>query len=240
MLDTHYVNPRLAAIYDLDSGWSADRDFYLNLPTSTMRILDLGCGTGLICNAYAERGHLVTGLDPSATMLALARQKTWGNKIEWIESKAQNYQADKKFDLIIMTGHAFQVLLEEEDIKATMATMANHLAEAGKIVFESRNPRIDWSQCWNYQIDLATSEGSVCESRHFMAMKNERMSFELRYRFADETLISRSELRFWSRETIEEHLHRAGLSLLNLYGHWDCSQFQEDSSLEMIFVAGAR
>lgn len=153
MLDNHYVNPRLAAIYDLDSGWSADRDFYLNLAgPAVMRILDLGCGTGLICNAYAERGHLVTGLDPSATMLAQARQKPWGSRIEWIESRAQNYQSHKKFDLIIMTGHAFQVLLEEEDLEATMATMANHLAAAGKIVFESRNPRIDWAQRWDYEI----------------------------------------------------------------------------------------
>ena len=56
MPDTHYEHPRLAAIYDLSSGWSEDRDFYLELAGDTPSwILDLGCGTGLICRAYAKR-----------------------------------------------------------------------------------------------------------------------------------------------------------------------------------------
>ncbi len=43
----HYMHPRLAALCDLDSGWSPDRDFYLALAgPERQRILDLGCGTG--------------------------------------------------------------------------------------------------------------------------------------------------------------------------------------------------
>jgi 2-polyprenyl-3-methyl-5-hydroxy-6-metoxy-1,4-benzoquinol methylase len=50
MLDNHYIEPRLAAIYDLDSGWSIDRDFYLKLAgPQKMSVLDVGCGTGLLC-----------------------------------------------------------------------------------------------------------------------------------------------------------------------------------------------
>lgn len=119
-----YDNPRLAEIYDLDSGWSMDRDFYLSLTGSTrQKILDLGCGTGLICDAYAAKNHDVTGVDPSAAMLRVARQKPHGKKIKWIQSFAQTYHSDKFFDLIIMTGHAFQVLLEDSEIQATFAVM---------------------------------------------------------------------------------------------------------------------
>ncbi|MBX3074382.1 class I SAM-dependent methyltransferase [Candidatus Obscuribacterales bacterium] len=76
-------------------------------------ILDLGCGTGLLCNAYAERGHHVTGADPSNAMLEVARKKPFGSAIEWIQASAQSFRSSKRFDLIIMTGHAFQVLLED-------------------------------------------------------------------------------------------------------------------------------
>ena len=42
--DTHYLNPKLAAIYDIDSPWSTDRDFYLNLAgPKPIDILDLVC-----------------------------------------------------------------------------------------------------------------------------------------------------------------------------------------------------
>lgn len=48
MPDLHYEHPDLAEIYDLDSGWSVDRDFYLDLASgSPKQVLDLGCGTGL-------------------------------------------------------------------------------------------------------------------------------------------------------------------------------------------------
>jgi hypothetical protein len=54
----HDEHPRLAALYDLACGWSEDRDFYLWLAKGGAKsILDLGCGTGPICDAYAAGGH---------------------------------------------------------------------------------------------------------------------------------------------------------------------------------------
>jgi SAM-dependent methyltransferase len=38
------------------------------------RVLDLGTGTGLLARALAQRGCVVTGLDPSAALLAQARR----------------------------------------------------------------------------------------------------------------------------------------------------------------------
>ena len=150
MPDLHYEEPSLAELYDLDSGWSVDRDFYLALAgAAPQRILDLGCGTGLLCDAYAALGHSVTGADPAKAMLDVARQKPNGEKIEWVLSSAQDFRSPKRFDLIIMTGHAFQVFLEASDVLATFATMRQHLAPGGLIVFESRNPAIDWPARWN-------------------------------------------------------------------------------------------
>ena len=67
MTDLHYEHPKLVDVYDLGNGWSEDRNFYLSLAgDKPISILDLGCGTGLLSNAYAERGHMVTGADPAA------------------------------------------------------------------------------------------------------------------------------------------------------------------------------
>lgn len=237
MPDIHYENPRLAAIYDLDSGWSDDRDFYLSLAAeSPQRILDLGCGTGLLCDAYAERGHEVTGVDPSAAMLDVARRKRHGSRIEWVQSCAQTFESKKTFDLVIMTGHAFQVLLEDADVRNTFCSVKKLLNASGQFVFESRNPSIDWAGKWNYEMEIQLPHEKVIESRQFLSLENSRMTFELKYQFQDETLLSLSELRFSGPDEIETQVSAAGLKVEKILGDWVGGPFSSALSEEMIFV----
>jgi SAM-dependent methyltransferase len=240
MLDPHYVNTKLAELYDLACGWSADRDFYLSLAgPSRQRILDLGCGTGLLSEAYAARNHDVTGVDPAPAMLDVACRKPHGRDVEWVQSSAQTYRSNKRFDLIIMTGHAFQVLLSDDDVLAAFTTMRLRLSPDGFTAFESRNPAVDWKSRWDYDLDLEARGKLVRTTRRFLAMKRDRLSFELRYEFPDETLVSPSVPGFLSRRDLEERLVASGLQLENLFGNWDAQPFDEDSSHEMIFIARA-
>jgi SAM-dependent methyltransferase len=241
MPDEHYSNPELAELYDLDSPWSADRSLYLSQAGPPPQvILDFGCGTGLICNAYAELGHDVTGVDPAPAMLAVARRKPFGAKIEWVEATAQTFRSDKRFDLMIMTGHAFQVLLEDGDVRAAFETMRKHLKPGGKAVFESRNRAIDWATEWSGSVTLNSPQGKVTESHHVRERLHDRIKFDSVYRFTDKTLISKSELRFMSRAEIEAQLAAAGLRLESLFGDWDGKPFDEKTSKEMIFTVRAK
>jgi 2-polyprenyl-3-methyl-5-hydroxy-6-metoxy-1,4-benzoquinol methylase len=236
-VDAHYANPRLAEIYDAGNGWSEDRDFYLNLAGSTpIRVLDLGCGTGLICHAYASKGHMVTGVDPAASMLDVARRKKNGSKIEWILAEAQEYSSDRLFDLIIMTGHAFQVLLSDKDVQSTFRTMRKHLAKGGKIVFESRNPQIDWVSRWNKNVNLELPQGKVFIERKVKGRHEPFITFETRYHFSDETLVSESKLRFWTQDEIASLLESCDLQIVDFFGDWDKTAFEPRISEEMIFI----
>src|SRR5579859_1448467 len=126
--DQSYANSRLAEVYDLDNPWGEDTDFYLALARQdSCHVLDLGCGTGTLCCALAERGHQVTGVDPAAAMLAVAKCKPHAKRVEWVESSAQSYRSGRRFDLITMTGHAFQVLLTDADALAALETRRGHL-----------------------------------------------------------------------------------------------------------------
>jgi SAM-dependent methyltransferase len=238
--DEHYVNPELAELYDLDSPWSPDRDFYLSQAgPPPQSILDFGCGTGLICNAYAALGHDVTGVDPARAMLDVARRKPHGARIEWVEATAQTYRSLKRFDLIIMTGHAFQVLLEDEDVAAALETMRMHLKPSGKAVFESRNRAIDWAKEWSSEFILKLPGKTVRESWRVFPMQNDRLKFESLYRFPDKTLISQSQLRFMSRAEIEAGLAAVGFAVESLFGDWNGAPFDERASKEMIFTVRA-
>lgn len=237
MPDAHYDDHRLAALYDLGNGWDDDHDFYLALAGGDpLRILDIGCGTGILADAYAARGHAVTGADPSPAMLDMARRKPNADRITWVRSDAQSLDLDERFDLIVMTGHAFQTLLTDEDMDAAIAAMRRHLAPDGLAVFESRNPAIDWQSRWAYAIELDAPGGKVTETRELAGRDGDTMTFDLRYRFADgEELVSHSTLRFPTRDTVEAGLTRAGLRCEKLLGDWDSSPLDPAVSPEMIF-----
>jgi 2-polyprenyl-3-methyl-5-hydroxy-6-metoxy-1,4-benzoquinol methylase len=237
--DLHYTDPVLAAIYDTDSGWSADRDFYLALAgPPPMRILDLGCGTGLLCDAYAALGHRVTGVDPAPAMLDVARTKPHGATVTWVQSTAQDFRSADRFEVIIMTGHAFQVLLSDDAINATFATMHHHLAPGGRIVFESRNPGVDWASVWNTDNDYIVKGEQVLETRRVTLTVDNRIGFDTCYVIAGTTRVSRSELLFLSATEITARLIQAGFQLHALLGDWTGGSFDPDNSEEMVFVAG--
>jgi len=91
----------------------------------------LGCGTGRLGCSLVERGHPVTGVGPAAAMLTVAKAKPHGEHVEWVESSAQTYKSQQRFDLIVMTGHAFQILLTDADALAVLGTMPVSSKAAG-------------------------------------------------------------------------------------------------------------
>ncbi|MCA1813273.1 MAG: ubiquinone/menaquinone biosynthesis methyltransferase [Halobacteriales archaeon] len=54
--------------------------------TGRGRVLDLGCGTGDVTCALAQNGEQAVGLDPSAEMLRLAREKA--PHLAWVQGDA--------------------------------------------------------------------------------------------------------------------------------------------------------
>src|SRR6516164_1363566 len=206
-----YSNARVAELYDLANPRAQDADFYLALAgSSTRRILDLGCGTGTLCCAFAECGHHVTGVDPAAAMLAIARRKQHAGRVEWVECAAQSYRSQGCYDLIVMAGHAFQCLLTDDDTLAALETMRLHLAPDGAIAFETRNPRVDWAREWAARPPrMLTSQMS--ENLRITRADGEFISFETSYRSPNEELTTASTLRFPSRKHVATLIARSGL-----------------------------
>ncbi len=235
-----YRNAQIAEIYDLINPWSNDSDFYLSLAgPRPCSVLDLGCGTGTLCCALAERGHRVTGVDPAAAMLAVARSKPHAEQAEWVESPAQSYKSQRRFDLVVMTGHAFQILLTDTDALAVLETMRGHLEEGGRVAFETRNPSVDWVGEWAARPHLVrTLRGEqLVETLEVTGEDGEFISFQTSYRFPQETLTTSSTLRFPSREHVEALIARSGLVVRDVFGDWDAGPFEAARSREIIFIA---
>ena len=235
-----YQNVQVAEIYDIANPRASDADFYLSLAGSrSCSVLDLGCGTGTLCCALAQRGHRVTGVDRAAAMLALAKRKPHAELVEWVESAAQNYRTERRFDLIVMTGHAFQALLTDTDVLAVLETMRRHLNEQGRVGFETRNPTIDWASEWAERPPVAHMwHGEpLIETLEITRNSGEFVSFQTSYRSQGQELVTSSTLRFPAREHIEAMIIRSGLVVRNLFGDWNAAPFEAARSREIIFLA---
>jgi ubiquinone/menaquinone biosynthesis C-methylase UbiE len=69
---------------------------------SMKTVCDVGCGTGALCAVLANRGLVVTGVDPAEKMLAVARTKVPYNQVSFIAGDAITGLpfADSSFDLV--------------------------------------------------------------------------------------------------------------------------------------------
>ena len=91
-------------------------------------ILDIACGTGVLFPFYFERNiNSITGIDISPEMVKIAKQKF--PETEIICGDAEEYQFDKKFD-IIMIYNAFPHFPNPHKLAANLA---EYLKENGRI-----------------------------------------------------------------------------------------------------------
>ena len=146
-LDRLYHDATLVQFYDHANVWDDDQEYCRNLAETAGSILDLGCGTGLFLTGLPEDRERV-GVDQAVAMLDVARARMGGDQATWIEGDARTVQLDRRFDLIVLTGHAFQVFLREDDQRRVLGTIRDHLNPGGRFIFDSRNPRCEAWRHW--------------------------------------------------------------------------------------------
>jgi SAM-dependent methyltransferase len=149
MADRYFTDSYLAAVYDACNPRSrrVDYDFYLPRIMAAAAVLDAGCGTGTLLSDARDRGHVgrLVGLDPGEGMLARARRR---DDIEWILGDLATARWDCAFDLVVMTGHAFQAIVTDEALAASLDTVHRALTPGGVFAFETRNPAARAWESW--------------------------------------------------------------------------------------------
>ena len=233
--DAIYQNHQLVALYDALNPAGADTAFYEKIAKNAPSVLDVGCGTGLLTVRLAQQGKDVTGLDPAEEMLAIARKRPAGELVTWLQGDARSLTLDRTFDLVIMTGHVFQVFLSNQDIKAVFTNIFSMLAPGGKLVFETRNPAAKPWLNWNPEKTRKTINleniGPVTIEHDLQWIEDDKVCFHTHHYFPKTTspMTNESILRFAAQNDIEDLLSECGFSSLHWQGDWDGSPVTDDS-----------
>lgn len=236
MEDRLYSDPDLAQFYDLDNGWGVDLDYCLGLSQDAGSVLDLGCGTGLFLSSVADRCTTV-GIDPAAAMIEIARGRPGADLVTWMVAGAGTLRLDRQFDLIVLTGHAFQVFLTEPDQRAVISTIAEHLSPTGRFVFDSRNPTEEEWRSWTPDLTQrrlqhprfgavsawndATQDGNtgVVTYHTYYEVVSARQRFS-----------ATSRIRFTPQARIAALLEEAGLVVDKWLGDWHGNEYTNSAA----------
>jgi SAM-dependent methyltransferase len=147
-----FTEDDVAALYDQMYPWRPEPGtsdaFYTQAALAASSVLDVGCGTGQMLHHLREAGHAgpLAGIDPDAAAVRRARRRR-DLAIEWAEGTAADIRWTRQFELATMASNAFQCLVEDEEVRASLAAIRGALADGGRFLFETRHPQARaWDQ----------------------------------------------------------------------------------------------
>lgn len=185
----------------------------------SLRILDIGCGTGRHSIELAKRGYSVKGIDLSSNMLDKARYNASSAKvnIEFVQADARTFQSKEKFDLAIMLCEGGFSLMETDEMNYDILRhVSAAIKPGGKIIFTCLNALFP---IFN-SIDKMMEEGTL--------IKYQKSSFDLStfrdtntFDFSDDdgnsSTLTASE-RYYAPSEIRWMLNSLGFSTVDIFG----------------------
>jgi SAM-dependent methyltransferase len=137
-------------------------------------VLDLGCGTGRHALLLAESGYRITGVDRSLDMLQAAqaqlssasperaaRLAVSGAPPTFLQGDVRTVRTGQKFEVVVSLFHVMSYQTSNDDLKAALRTIREHLLPGGVVVFD----------CWYGPAVL--TERATARSKH---LENEQIS----------------------------------------------------------------
>ena len=101
--------------------------------------MDLGCGTGILCQILQNSGIRASGMDFSSGMIEIARK---GNpQIQYDVADMITYCPDAQFDLVTCTGDALNHIRGLSNIAQIFRNVYHYTSSGGYFIFDILNDR---------------------------------------------------------------------------------------------------
>ncbi len=166
----------------------------------------------------------------------MARSRPGGGHVSWVEADVRTVRLGQKFDLVVLTGHAFQVFLTDDDQRRVLGTIAEHLDPRGCFIFDSRNPEAREWQEWTPDESRRTindAELGVVEAWNDVRNDEttEVATYGPHYNSQDgRSWKAEASIRFSSQQHTAALIDEAGLEVEQWLGDWTANPFGPASS----------
>ena len=250
-----------AAFYDTDNDRAQitdDLEFYKSLIPADATLLEVGCGTGRVAIAMAERGNSVTGVDLSQEMLDVFQSKLkesyeCANRISLHRMDMRHLNLNRTYDWIIFPFRVFQALTSHVDRLACLSSVSQHMTESSRLILTMFNPNKSILDGWGKkgildfeQLDKATGRRVTrYQDQLWHDAEKQVIAARLRYEVcvngsSVEKLSDDLELGYLYPNQCESLFEESELVTVDSYGHYDRRALTEDDRAEQIYILSKR
>lgn len=99
--------------------------------------MDLGCGTGVLCEILQNSGIRASGMDFSSGMIEIARRRN--PEIAYQVADMITFCPNEQYDLVTCTGDALNHIRALEDVRRIFQNVYRYTAPGGYFIFDILN-----------------------------------------------------------------------------------------------------
>ncbi len=188
----------------------------------SLKILDIGCGTGRHAIELAKRGYKVTGVDLSESMLKRAEAKSIaaGVQVSFCRGDARALPFSDEFDFAIMLCEGAFSLMETDEMNfQILGNAAKALKKEGKLIFTTLNGLYPLFHSVKDFVDSSSKEGSSqCDRMTFDVMTLRDRSVVTFENDSGESKEIECNERFYLPSEITWMLKSLGFSKVEIFG----------------------
>lgn len=205
-------------------------------------VCDLGCGTGKMCELFANKGIDMIGIDHSEEMLMVARENAREKELDilYLCQDMTDFELYGTVDVIYSSCDSLNYLLEEEEVFETFKLVNNYLEKGGLFIFDINTP-YKYKNVLGERVFAEQTENAAYIWENFYDPEDGINEFGVNFFIQDEDgRYTRTEEIHYEKaytiETIKGLLEKAGLELVGIYDDYSDKPWQEET-LRATFVA---
>lgn len=204
---------------------------FLQLPSNSV-LWDNACGKGRHSSVFAQYGYKVIGTDICPENINSANQKYASQNVQFFIHDMRREFYQNYFDLCVNLFTSIGYFQYDYENQKVIKVMSNSLKKGGYLLIDFFNPKYVVQNIVPHETKVI--EGVVFEINRFIQdgfvikkiqviESNQKLNFEER-------------VKLYNKEFFITEMNKNNIEVINLFGDYDLSAFNEEISKRMIFL----
>ena len=209
-----------------------------NLTPSDVRVMDIACGAGRHALEFARLGFTTTANDLSPFLLECTRSQAERENIsiECTRQDMRHISVENTYDLVVQLFSSFGYFKTKKEDLQVLRNVNRALKKDGRYILDLINP-VYLKKNLNPSSSRTIDDLIVSEQRRIEA---DRVIKQITIRSPDDSITFEESVRLYRVEIIGDMLASAGFEIKEIFGDYEGSAFDEQTSPRLLLFARKR